>query len=156
MKRYKIYEYNKHNNVIGAEIREVNEISKLNSIGSNEIAFLCYIEIIPAQTLKSIELCYKIIVPIDIKLELYMKSNGNKYVSFILNEIRYMYILLEEYEQKNIKTEAYYQIKRLQDELLSMSITAGYSRDYLTRKLGTEYDEIMIDNKGLKWDITQH
>lgn len=104
MKKYKIYEYSKHKNIIGSYIREIQGFSDLNSLKDNEIAFIHYLERIPEQTLQSIELCYGIIVPNDIKIELYMKSNGHKYVSFILNDIRYMYILLEEYQpEKSLK-----------------------------------------------------
>ena len=56
-------------------------------------------------------------------------------------------ILLERL-QKVPKSKAYYQIMRLQNELLSMMLSAGYSSDYLERKFKNEYDNIMVINTG--------
>ena len=145
--KYKIYSYDKFNNIVGDQIREIIGFKNLNNLQSDEIAFVNYLDTIPMQTLKNIELCYNINVPKEIKIELYIKSNGRKYVSFIFNEKRYMYILLEEYKTASI-SPAYSQIRRLQNELTSIVISAGYSDDYLQRKFGEDYASIMIENKG--------
>ena len=58
-----------------------------------------------------------------------------------------MYIWLEEYKTASI-SPAYSQIRRLQNELTSIVISAGYSDDYLQRKFGEDYASIMIENKG--------
>lgn len=43
------------------------------------------------------------------------------------------------------------QIKRLQDELLSMKCSAGYSHDYLQRKFKNEYVDIMENNSAKEY-----
>lgn len=145
--KYKIYSYDKFNNIVVEQIREIIGFKNLNTLQSDEIAFVNYLDNIPMKTLKSIELCYNINVPKEIKIELYIKSNARKYVSFIFNWKRYMYILLEEYKTSSI-SPAYSQIRRLQNELASIVISAGYSDDYLQRKFGEDYVSIMIENKG--------
>lgn len=59
-------------------------------------------------------------------------------------------------EEEKVKTEeeviqkskASIQISRLQNELLSMMRSAGYTSDYLIRKFKGEYDDIMVINHG--------
>ena len=49
-------------------------------------------------------------------------------------------------EDEKLITKSIKQIKRLQEELLSMRRSAGYSSDYLMHKLKNEYNDIMINN----------
>ena len=143
---YSVFEYNNLTNEVGNNIRVVDDFSKL-LLKENEVAFISDIERIPDITLTTIEMWYKIKIPLETKIKVYMKSDNRKYVYFKLDNVCYMYILLERL-QKVPKSKAYYQIKRLQNELLSMMTSAGYSSDYLERKFKDEYDNIMVINHG--------
>lgn len=143
---YSVFEYNSLTNEVGNNIRVVDDFSKL-LLKENEVAFISDIERIPDITLTTIEMWYKIKIPLETKIKVYMKSDNRKYVYFKLDNVCYMYILLERL-QKVPKSKAYYQIKRLQNELLSMMSSAGYSSDYLINKFKDEYSDIMVINHG--------
>ena len=116
--KYKIYSYDKFNNIVGDQIREIIGFKNLNNLQSDEIAFVNYLDTIPMQTLKNIELCYNINVPKEIKIELYIKSNGRKYVSFIFNGKDICI-----YYWKNIKQHLYHQpILKLEDYKTNLQV----------------------------------
>ncbi len=52
--KYKIYSYDKFNNIVGDQIREIIGFKNLNNLQSDEIAFVNYLDTIPMQTLKNI------------------------------------------------------------------------------------------------------